>query len=78
MVDDSLGNKNTDSGLKQMLQDSEDGCFELILVTTIDRVIREAGEMLKAIEDLERRGVAVVSVLATRRRHALYEGFHHA
>lgn len=50
-----------------MLQDAEDGYFQLILVANVDRLMRDAREMLKAVENLERHGVVVVSVLATRR-----------
>ena len=70
MVNDPPEN-NTNIGLQQLLRDAEEGCFQLIVVTTVDRFSRDAGEMLSAIENLERSGVAVVSIFDEAMMHPL-------
>lgn len=53
-------------GFQRMLRDAEAGRFQLVVVTTADRFTRDAFEMLKAIDELERNGVALAPIIATR------------
>ena len=45
-----------------MLKDAEAGHFRLVVVTKLDRFMRNVLEMLNAIEELARHGVAFVAI----------------
>lgn len=49
-------------GFQQMLKDAEAGHFQVVAVTKLDRFMRDAREMLNAIEYLDRLEVSFVAV----------------
>ncbi len=53
-------------GFQRMLRDAEAGFFQLVVVTKLDRFMRDAREMLNAIEELKRYGVAFVAIIPAK------------